>query len=67
MSESLVKKLLGYDVYTVDSTDNSGTTIVKRAFQCSICSHKYMYTNNVNIQTVNTVMLLSYLSPVVLY
>ena len=60
MSESIVQKLLEYNVYTdvsVDSTDNSGAAVVKRAFQCTICSHKYMYTNDNKKKPTSTVLL----------
>ena len=29
---------------TVDSTDNSGTTVPRQALECSTCAHKYLYT-----------------------
>ena len=46
-----------YTDVSVDSTDNSGAAVVKRAFQCTICSHKYMYTNDNKKKPTSTVLL----------
>ena len=60
MSDSLVGKLVEYQVYThttVDSTDNSGTTKVKQALQCSVCAHNYWYTMDNKRKPSSTVLI----------